>query len=293
MVERYFADPPGPRPGSAWAAGSQGRLQAALAATSRLKPLFGPGQADLAADPGWTRLAELVREQVVAVLAAGAYDFDAVHSEEPAALARVAVAAVDAVLDRSPAGPGVLEPDLRAVVEELVRHRLQVTPADRAGRRLISPSGGFDLIGWAWRIRMAPIGKADDDLLALSDHEIGYFISRRQDAVVVEMTSRSRQRWLLGNFASEQDAARFVVLRIGADQRSALGRRQLAGVEPAPGMVLEDGPTATHLTWTFGWADFPKGLAGRAGALSFSRVVGMPLGQIAALYESPHGQLPT
>jgi hypothetical protein len=101
------------------------------------------------------------------------------------------------------------------------------------------------------------------------------------------MSSRSRQRWLLGNFASDLGALRFVVMRIGADWRSSTGRRALGGIEPVDGMTLEDGPTATHLTWSGGWADFPKGLAGRAAAMSFSRVVDLAPARIAALYEGP------
>ena len=295
MVDRHSADPTGP--GSQWSLGSMERTRSGLAATSRMRPLFPENLADLIEDDAWTGVARLVREQTAAALTAGEYPFEAFYTEESTAVDQVATGVYDAVLERLPIGADVLADvggaDLRQVVENLIQHRLQVLPADRAGRGLAAPIAGFDLVAWAWRIRMSPIGKEDDDLLAFSDMEIGYFVSHRQDAVVVEMTSRSRQRWLLGNFDTEQDALRFLVLRIGADWRSAMGRRQLVSGEVPSGMVLEDGPTATHLTWLGGWADFPKGVAGRTGALSFSRVVGRPVEQIAALYESPHGQLPT
>jgi hypothetical protein len=294
VADRIPAEPSSP--GSPWSLGSIERAVAGLAATSRLWPLFPPNLADLVQDEAWTGVARLVRDQTAAVITAGDYPFEALYTEDPATVASVAATILDAVLEllppRSDALTGVRDLDFRQVIQHLIAHRLQVSPADRAGRRLVRPDG-FDLVAWAWRIRMAPIGKEVDDLLAFSDMEIGYFVSRRQDAVVVEMTSRSRQRWLLGNFDTDLDALRFLVLRIGADWRSAMGRRQLAGGEVAVGMVLEDGPTATHLTWIGGWADFPKGLAGRSGALNFSRVVGRPIEQIAALYESPHGQLPT
>jgi hypothetical protein len=288
VVDRVSADPAG---GSQWSPDAAERSRLALAETSRMKPLFPAAMAGLVADPIWTNVAQLVREQVAVAVSVGQYPLEAFYAEEPAAVDLVAESVFDAVFALLPPGAGDLA-EVGDVVEELIRHRLQVSPADRAGRRLSSPAGGFDLVAWAWRIHMSPIGKDVDDLLAFSDQEIGYFVSRRQDAVVVEMTSRSRQRWLLGNFASEQDALRFVVMRIGVDWRSSMGRRQLAG-QTVPGMVLEDGPTATHLTWTGGWADFPKGLAGRAGALSFSQVVGVAPERIAEVYQSPHGQLPT
>jgi hypothetical protein len=294
VVNRHSADPS--VPSSQWSLGSMKRTRSGLAATSGLKPLFPVHLAELIESDVWTGVAQLVREQTMTVVTAGQYPFEAFYAEEPEAVDRVVAGVFDAVLSRFPVGAGIRADiggsDLLQVIEALIRHRLRVLPADRAGRRLIEPPAGFDLAAWAWLIRMSPIGKELDDLLAFSDNEIGYFLSRRQDAVVVEMTSRSQQRWLLGNFDTEQNALRFLVLRIGADWRSAIGHRQFVGVEPVPGMELEDGPTATHLTWNGGWADFPKGLAGRAGALNFSRVVGRSLEQIAALCENPHG-LPT
>lgn len=295
MVNRHVTDPS--FPAAQWSRGSMKRTCFGLAATTRMRPLFPASLAVLNDDEVWTGVARLVLEQTAAVVTAGQYAFDAFYAEDPLAVERVSASAFDAVLGRFPSRPGsrlgVGDEDLRQVIEELIRHRLVVSPADRAGRKLVMPPSGFDLAAWAWRIKMSPIGKEVDDLLAFSDQEISYFVSRRQDALVVEMTSRSRQRWLLGNFDTEPNALRFLVLRIGADWRSTMGRRPLASGEPAPGMDLEDGPTATHLTWDGGWADFPKGLAGRSGALSFSRIVGRPVEQIASLYESPQGQLPT
>ena len=297
MVDRHSADPSGP--GSPWSQGSIERLRSGLAATSRIRSLFPADRADwadLIQDDAWTGVARLVREQTATVLTSEEYPFEAFYAEAPTAVDEVAALVFDTVLDRLPPAAEALTAGgraLRLVLADLIRHRLQVLPADRAGRRLALPVPGFDLVAWAGRIRMSPIGKEDDDLLAFSDMQVGYFVSRRQDAVVVEMTSRSRQRWLLGNFDSETDALRFLVLRIGADWRSAMGRRLLGGADLRPGMALEDGPTATHLTWPGGWADFPKGLAGRSAALRFSRIVGWPMAQIVELYDSRFGKLPT
>jgi hypothetical protein len=278
-----------------------------------MRSLFPAVLAGLIEDQAWTGVARLVRDHTAAVLAAGEYPFEAFYAEDPSAVDQVTARVLDAVLEQLPTarppvgqtagssaglGPAlpadlIGAPGLRPLVEDLIQHRLRVSAADRAGRRLARPRPDFDLVAWAWRIRMSPIGKEEDDLLAFSDQEVGYYVSRRQDAVVVEMTSRSRQRWLLGNLDSQQDALRFLILRIGADWRSAMGRRLIGGAELRPGMALEDGPTATHLTWPGGWADFPKGLAGRSAALRFSRVVGLEPAQIVALYESRFGQLPT
>lgn len=295
MVNRHSADPSGSA--LQWSLESVKRTCFGLAATTWMRPLFPANLAELIESELWTDVARLVREQTAAVVTAGEYPFEAFYAEEPGAIGRVASSVFDAVVSRFPIGAGahvgVDDADFRQVVGQLVRHRLRVSPADRAGRRLVMPPDGFDLVAWAWLIRMSPIGKEMDDLLAFSDMDVTYFLARRRDAVVVDMTCRGPQRWLLGNFASEEDALRFLVLRIGADWRSATGRRPFAAGDPAPGMELEDGPTATHLTWDGGWADFPKGLAGRSGALSFSRVVGRSVDQIAALYESPHGRLPS
>jgi hypothetical protein len=306
MVNRHSADPSrsglGGDPSRSglsaqWSRGSLKRTCAGLAATSRLRSLFPADLAVLEEDEGWTGVARVVREQTAEVIAAGQYPFEAFYTEDPVAVDQVAAEIFDAVIGRYPPakaeGAVNSDADLRQVVDHLIWHRLQVSSADRAGRRLVMPSSGFDLAAWAWRIRMSPIGKEMDDLLAFSDQEIGYFVSRRQDAVVVEMTSRSRQRWLLGNFDTEQNALRFLVLRIGADWRSTMGRRALTGMEPVYDLEIEDGPTATHLTWSGGWTDFPKGLAGRSAALTFGRMVGRPIDQVAALYENPNGQLPT
>ena len=260
-------------------------LRSATARTTWLRPLFPPRLADLEGTEVWMRVAEVVRRLTVEVVKGGQYPFEEFYTGDHDAEELVVARVSEAVFGALPPGSGVLE-DVGDVVGELVRHRLTVTGADRAGRELAAPSPEFDLYAWAWRIQMSPIGKEPDDLLALSDKQLSYFVSRRQDAVVAEMTSRSRQRWLLGNFASDLDALRFVVMRIGADWRSAVGRRPVSAVRPAIGMNLEDGPTATHLTWSGGWADFPKGVAGRAGALSFSQVVTLSPAAIAALYET-------
>lgn len=262
----------------------------ATAATTRIRALFPPHLADRARDRLWTEVAELVRFRVGTVVATGDYPFEAFYRQDRDVVELLVARICEVVFGALPPGAASLD-DIGDAVGVLVRHRLEVTPADAAGRLLSVPSGDFDLLVWAGRIRMVPVGKAADDLLAFGDQELSYFVSRRQDAVVAEMTSRSRQRWLLGNFASEQDALRFLVMRIGADLRSQLGRRPLSGGDLVTGVTLEDGPTATHLTWSGGWADFPKGLAGRAAALSFGRVADLPPARIAALYESPHGGL--
>jgi hypothetical protein len=246
----------------------------ALAATSRIKPLFPERLAGLASDEAWIELAGSVRTQAADVLAAGDYPLPAFYQEEDEVVARVAGTVYDRVLGGR--DPGELPSgDVGEVVRELVDHRIRASPADRAGRRLAAATSEFDLVTFAWQTRMTPTAKEEDDLLAFSDMEICYFVSGRNASVVVDKTSRGSQRRVLGRFSSELDALRFLVMLL------AVNRRRRTALELAPGVTLEDGPTATHLTWAGGWADFPKGIGGRGNALDFSRVIDRSLEWIA------------
>jgi hypothetical protein len=253
----------------------------ALAATSRMRPLFPDRLSGLAGDESWAELARSVRTRTATVLGAGEYPFAAFYQGEGDAVAQVAATVLDLVLADASASAAPdddrYDPDGRDgdVLRQLIADRLRASPADRAGRRLAAPTSEFDLVEFAWRTRMSPIGKQEDDLLAFSDLEICYFVSGRNGSVVLDKTSGGSQRRVLGSFSSELDAVRFLVLLLGVNRRtkSALGL--------SPGVALEDGPTATHLTWPTGWADFPRGIGGRGNALDFSRVVDKPLTWIA------------
>jgi hypothetical protein len=250
----------------------------ALASTSRIKPLFPGRLAHLASDESWNELARSVRTHTAAVLEAGDYPFAAFYQGEDGAVTDVASTVFDLVVDEVLAdrdASALPIDDAIEVLRELIDYRLRASPADRAGRRLATATDEFDLVAFAWRTRMSPIAKAEDDLLAFSDTEISYFVSGRNESVVVDKSSDGSQRRVLGSFSSELDALRFLVLLLGVN------RRAKTALEPAPGVTLEDGPTATHLTWSDGWADFPKGIGGRGNALDFSRVVGKPLQWIA------------
>jgi hypothetical protein len=266
------------------------RTRTALAETSRGKSLFPDRLRALAVDASWRQVAESVGGHTVAVIEAGDYPFADFYEENPAAVDLVASHVFTAVSGELPRSSVLLEklhelkPPVRNVEElvgELINHRLQASAADRAGRRLAAPTARFDLVAWAWRIRMAPIGKHDDDLLAFSDTEISYFVSRRHGSIVVDKSSRSTGRRVIGSFSSEPDAMRFLVLLIGLDWRST--RRVLMGQDLALGMTVEDGPTATHLSWTDGWAEFPSSIGGQGDALAFSHVVGQSFERIAEL----------
>jgi hypothetical protein len=259
----------------------------ALASTSRIKPLFPDRLAGLVSDESWAELARSVRTHTADVIEAADYPFAAFYQGDDSALDQVASTVFRLVFEevladrrglsgREDRRAGTLPiDDAVDVLRELIDYRLQASRADRAGRRLSAPTDEFDLVAFAWRTRMSPIGKEDDDLLAFSDLEIGYFVSGRNESLVVDKTSSGSQRRVLGNFSSELDALRFLVMLLGVNRRT---RTEL---ELAPGVILEDGPTATHLTWTDGWADFPKGIGGRGNARDFSWVVGKPLAWIA------------
>ena len=287
MVDRHSADPPRPRPRPEWTPRTTVRTRTALAATSRAKPLFPDRLRPLAEDEAWGQVAQSVAAHAFAVIDAGDYPFAEFYEEDPVAVDLVASHVFTAVRRELPPSMSKLEriePPVGAVEEligELIDHRLRASPADRAGRRLAAPTARFDLVAWAWRIRMAPIAKQDGDLLAFSDDEISYFGCRRHGSVVVDKSSRSTGRRVIGSFSSEPDAMRFLILLIGLDWRST--RRVLMGRELAPGMTVEDGPTATHLSWADGWAEFPSSIGGQGDALAFSHVVGQPFERIAEI----------
>lgn len=313
-----------------WSAPTVESTRTALAATSRVKRLFPDRLCDLSFDESWTEVARRVRTHTAAVIAAGDYPFARYYDGERVAVDRVAAKVFDLVFRELLAGrdtrvvtrlwlaaapvagfpdrpieisdeqrladPGgdlesLLE-DICEVIGGLVDHRLRISAADLAGRRLAAPSKGFDLAAWARQVRMSPIGKGDEDLLAFHDMEIGLYVSYRNEAVVVEKTSRSSRRWMVGNFSTDEDAVRFLVMFFGTDRRAQANLRRISSREPAPGTELEEGPTALHLTWLNGWAEFPGSIGGRQHACDFSRIVGLPLERIAALYESPRGQPP-
>jgi hypothetical protein len=319
-----------PDSSSHWSPQTAESTRTALAATSRVKRLFPNRLADLSYDESWTEVARRVRTHTAATIAAGDYPFGRYYDGERVAVDRVAAKVFDLVFRELLAGrdtrvitrlwlaaspvahfadraveiseeerladpSGDLESlleDICEVIGALVDHRLRISPADQAGRRLAAPSSGFDLAAWARQVRMSPIGKSDEDLLAFHDMEVGLYISNRNGAVVVEKTSRSSRRWLVGSFCSDEDAVRFLVMFFGSDWRAQANLRRISSRDAAPGTELEDGPTAVHLTWLDGWAEFPNSIGGRNHACDFSRVVGLPLERIAALYESPKGLPP-
>jgi hypothetical protein len=290
VVDRHSADPPRPRPRPEWTPRTTVRTRTALAATSRGKPLFPDRLQALAVDEAWRQVAESVGGHAASVIEAGDYPFADFYEEDPAAIDLVASHVFTAVRGELPRGEVLLDPlyqlkppmrDVEELIGELINHRLTASAADRAGRLLAAPTARFDLVAWAWRIRMAPIGKRDNDLLAFSDAEISYFVSRRHGSVVVDKSSSSTGRRVVGSFSSEPDAMRFLVLLIGLDWRST--RRVLMGQDLAAGMTVEDGPTATHLSWLDGWAEFPSSIGGQGDALAFSHVVGQSFEQIAVI----------
>jgi hypothetical protein len=318
----------GPDSSANWSQQTADSTRTALAATSRVKRLFPDRLSDLSSDESWTEVARRVRTHTAAVIAGGDYPFGRYYEGQRVAVDRVAAKVFDLVfrellagrdtrvvtrlwLAAAPVAPfsprsvevaddarladpsGDLESlleDICEVIGALVDHRLRICPADLAGRRLAAPSTEFDLVAWAGQVRMAPIGKGEEDLLAFHDMEVGLYVSYRNEAVVVEKTSRSSRRWLVGSFSCDEDAVRFLVMFFGSDWRAQKNLRRITSREPGPGTELEEGPTALHLTWPGGWAEFPSGIGGRHHACDFSRMVGMPLARIAALYASPRGQ---
>jgi hypothetical protein len=180
----------------------------ALAATTRVKPLFPASLARLSGDRQWNNVAQLVRRHVSDVVQDGEYPFEDFYENREPAVQHVADQAVRTVLERRSSSA--------SVAAELVAYRLRPTRADLAGRRLARPTADFDVVALAARHRMAPIGKQEDDLLAFSDLEIAYYLTWRPDGeLVVEMTSRGGPRRALGEFESEPEAFAALVRLLG------------------------------------------------------------------------------
>lgn len=133
---------------------------------------------------------------------------------------------------------------------------------------------GFDLAGWADRIRMAPIPGGDDDLVALSDMEVALFLTRVGDAYEVQTADRGRNRRTEATFSASEDGYRYLVVFIGESWRFGTGRSSTRPAGPAPGTRLE----GSTLTWKGGTAEFRRAQEG----ITFSRFVTASLPDIAA-----------
>jgi hypothetical protein len=278
-------------------------------------------------DDAWVEVAEIVRDHCMSVLASGSYPLAEFVEGDPSAVRRVAERVFEGVFGevlrgrdastvkrlwstaRSVAGfpppaseipdeESVATPsaaletlleDVGEVIGELIDHCLAASLPEPPTSADVLDTGGFDLGSWAGRVRLSQTGTTTDDLLVLTDHEITLTLSRRSDAVVVERISRGGPRQLRGSFSSVDVALRYLVMTIGAAWRSEVGRERLTAEHPAPGTMLEEGPTALHLSWSSGWAEFPQGVVGRKQALEFSRVARAPLDRIAEAYDSPDG----
>lgn len=138
----------------------------------------------------------------------------------------------------------------------------------------------FDLAAWAARFERSPLPLGPDDLVHLGDPETSVAIARRGSLFVVERVNRG-VRTVSASFADEEDARRFVVARLGIGWRVGTLLPRFPPDVIAPGVVLEEGPTAQHLSWPGGSAEFPRGSGGRLAAQDFSWVVGATLDEIA------------
>jgi hypothetical protein len=154
-------------------------------------------------------------------------------------------------------------------------------PFGGSGRRIEPEQSGFDLLAWASAIGLLPVAGAPGDLLTLSDQEVTMAIARHGDLYVVEASDRGVARWTRGGFAARADAERQLVADIGLARRTAAGLPTFPLRGLAPGSSLEQGPTAQHLSWSGGSAEFPLGLRGQRAAERFSWLIDAPLADIA------------
>ncbi len=281
---------------------------AVMAGRSREMPLFPPALVALDIDAGWLHIATRVRESTAAALDAGDYPiaqaacgnreslmrlrdrvFDHVAAEslrdreatDVVALWRAArtpgglpdrdleIAATDRVGDPSTRLEAVLE-DVCEVISALIEARLHRCP--------ISP---VDLTAWADHIGWSPLPAFGDRLIVLGDEVQALVVAARGDLIVVERAEDSAQvRGLPGSdaatfvaaFPTVDDAVRFLLMEIGSTWRAESRRSFLRLPTVRPGCAIEEGPTATHLVWEGGSAEFPPGRVGRFRAIDFSQV---------------------
>jgi hypothetical protein len=139
----------------------------------------------------------------------------------------------------------------------------------------------FDLDAWAARFGLLPEAPELDDLVRFGDQEVSVAIARRADLYVVEGTDRGGPRRVQGSFTGYDDARRYLVATLGIGWRVGTSLPPFPPRSVAPGAALEEGPTAYHLSWPGGSAEFPRGLAGLNAAQDFSWVIGASLAEIA------------
>ena len=132
-------------------------------------------------------------------------------------------------------------------------------------------SDSSDLTAFAWKLRSSPAKPGPTDVLEFSDMEISYYIGRRGGNWVLEETSRSSQRLLLGSFETQLDAERFLAQRFGRSWRS-FRSPEISHESVAEGFILEDSPTAWVLTGGGRTAEFPGEPGDPVGSVGRDRV---------------------
>lgn len=299
---------------------------AVMAGRSREVPLLPAALVSLEAEPAWVSIAERVRDLTAGALEAGDYPiaeaacgdreslnrlrdrvFDVVAAETLRDSAAAEVVALWSAAARGAALPArdldipgderVSDPSMRleAVLEDvcdvlstLIEARLEGCP--------ISP---VDLVAWAREVGWAPLPALGERLIVIGDRIHALVVAVRGDLIVVERAEDAAQvlgpdadgtaAAFLAAVQTVDDAVRLVVAEIGAARRVETRRPLLRRAEVAQGCTLEEGPTATHLTWDGGSAEFPPGRVGRFRAIDFSHLASASPRLIMASYTHEHG----
>ena len=149
-------------------------------------------------------------------------------------------------------------------------------------------TSGFDVTEWASRLAWKAIPVESPDVIGIGDFEIAYFVSAHHGIVTVDRSSRGARR-TLASFRTTDDAIKFLTMTLGAAWRSSSGLPSLTQGELSIHATLDEGPTAVHLEWTGGSADFANGYTGRRNAREFSHIVHANTADIAVSFESIDG----
>jgi len=135
---------------------------------------------------------------------------------------------------------------------------------------------------------MPPIPVDPPDFARVGDFEIEFVVSGHHGVYTVDRSSRGARR-TLASFRHRDDALKLVVLLVGAGWRSSQGLSSLAQRKLSSVTTLSEGPTAIHLEWQGGSADFAVGYMGLRNAHEFSHLVYADVADIAQSFDTPDG----
>ena len=126
------------------------------------------------------------------------------------------------------------------------------------------------------------------DVLLVGDGAAGRVISYQRSMFEYQSFVRDWRK-TIATFSTAATARRFLVMEMGAIQRTRRGLPVLRVHAPHPDTTLSKAPTQFELSWSGGQATFGAGYNGHQQALAFSWCATASLADIVATYDDRNG----